>query len=296
MKAIPFALAALMCLQAHAACPPEGETRDSLRSLKAVNWALDDAGRRETVAMGLLDCLSEPDPELRDDLAFGALQQWMRSDQLSADAVRRIEQRLLPRLTIAGAEPSGFAGPFAALVLAEVARIDRLKPLLAPQERDALLAAACDYLRELRDYRGFDAREGWRHGVAHGADLLMQLALNTTLDKFQLERILDAVAHQVLPAGEHFYVYAEGERLARPVLFVARRGLHSRDEWTAWFTAIANAAAQPEGRPVTQASLARMHDAKAFLWPVYAAIQEGQDTGLRQRVLPGVIAALHALP
>jgi hypothetical protein len=294
MKTIVW-LTTVLCVAARAACPPDGETRESLRSLKAVNWQLDDAPRRTSLAQGLVDCLSDPDPELRDDLAFGALQQWMRAGQLDADGVRRIAQRLLPQLS-ASPEPTGFVAPFAALTLAEVARVDRLKPIFSPNERDALLGAAADYLRNLRDYRGFDARQGWRHGVAHGADLLMQLALNPALDKFQLDRILDAVAHQVVPAAEHFYIYGEGDRLARPVLFVARRGLHSADEWTAWFTTLANAAKPVEGQAPTQASLARLHDAKAFLWPVYAALQEGQDSALRARLTPGVTVALRALP
>lgn len=288
-------LLSLLCGAAQATCPPDGESRDSLRALKAVNWQLDDAARRAGLAQALMDCLADPDPELRDDLAFGALQQWMRAGQLDADGVRRIGQRLLPMLT-AGPDADGFAAPFAALLLAEVARVDRLKPILSPQERDALVGAAADYLRNLRDYRGFDPRQGWRHGVAHGADLLMQLALNPTLDKFQLDRILDAVAHQAVPAAEHFYIYGEGDRLARPVLFVARRGLHSTDEWTAWFTAIGAAAKPIEGQGPTQGSLARLHDAKAFLWPVYAALQEGQDAALRSRLMPGVTAALRALP
>src|SRR5437867_5022157 len=258
-----FAL--VVCATAHAVCPPDGESRESLRSLKAVNWQLDDAPRRAALAQALVDCLADPDPELRDDLASGALQQWMHAGQLDADGARRIAQRLLPQLSAGPAsDPEGFAAPFAALTLSEVARADRLKPIFAPAERDALLGAAADYLRNLRDYRGFDPRQGWRHGVAHGADLLMQLALNPALDKFQLDRILDAVAHQVVPAAEHFYIYGEGDRLARPVLFVARRGLHSTDEWTAWFTALANAAKPVEGQAPTQASLARLHDAKAL--------------------------------
>jgi hypothetical protein len=294
MKTFALVSALLLAVNAQAACPPEGESRDSLRALKAVNWQLDDANRRDALAAGLLDCLADPDPELRDDIAYGALQQWMRANQFDANSVRRIEQRLLPRLT--SNDTDGFAAPFAALTLAEVARVDRVKPIFTPAERDALLGSAADYVRNLRDYRGFDARQGWRHGVAHGADLLMQLAMNPALDKFQLDRILDAVAHQAVPAAEHFYVYGEGDRLARPVLFVGRRGVHSKDEWSAWFAAVAGAAAVPDGQAPTQASLARLHDAKAFLWPVYAALQEGSDAALRARMLPGVLAALRALP
>ena len=296
MKTIALLLAA-SCAVAHAACPPDGESRDSLRTLKAVNWQLDDSQRRAALAQGLADCLADPDPVLRDDLAFEALQQWMRAGQLDADTVRRLGQRLLPQLSVGPAsDPAGFAAPFAALTLSEVARVDRLRPIFTPAERDVLLGAAAEYLRNLRDYRGFDPRQGWRHGVAHGADLLMQLALNPALDKFQLDRILDAVAHQAVPASEHFYIYGEGDRLARPVLFVARRNLHSTDEWTAWFTALASAAKPVEGQAPTQVSLARLHDAKAFLWPVYAALQEGQDSALKARLMPGVTAALRALP
>ena len=61
------------------------------------------------------------------------------------------------------------------------------------------------------------------------ADLMLQLALNPALDKAQLDRMIAAVATQVTPPGEQFYVYGESARLARPVLYAALRGLH-----TAW--------------------------------------------------------------
>jgi hypothetical protein len=51
----------------------------------------------------------------------------------------------------------------------------------------------------VRDYRGFDTAEGWRHGVAHGADLALQLVLNPAVDKPQIERLLAAVGRQVAP-------------------------------------------------------------------------------------------------
>ena len=46
--------------------------------------------------------------------------------------------------------------------------------------------AAARYLQSVRDYRGFDEREGWRHGVAHGSDLIWQLAVNPRTSKSQL--------------------------------------------------------------------------------------------------------------
>jgi hypothetical protein len=38
----------------------------------------------------------------------------------------------------------------------------------------AALALAA-LVRSIRDYRGFDEREGWRHAVAHTSDAMLQL-------------------------------------------------------------------------------------------------------------------------
>src|SRR5204863_5540412 len=143
----------------------------------------------------------------------------------------------------------------------------RLAPLYSAPERDAFVTAAATYLAGVRDYRGFDAQEGWRHGVAHGADWALQLALNTALDKPQLDRLLDAIATQVLPPGEQSYVYGEGQRLAAPVFYIAKRGLHDTAFWTSWLGRIAGSATPSDGQP-TAAALARMHNAREFIWPL----------------------------
>ena len=148
----------------------------------------------------------------------------------------------------------------------------------------------------MRDYRGFDPQEGWRHGVAHGADWALQLSLNTALDKAQLDRLLDAISTQVLPSGGHSYIYGEGQRLMAPVFHIAKRGLHDSAFWTGWFGRIASMAALPEGQAFTAASLARAHNAREFIWPLYTSVQETPDAAQRERLLPGLKAAVRALP
>ena len=157
------------------------------------------------------------------------------------------------------------------------------------------MKAGADSLSRVRDYRGFSPREGWRHGVAHGADLLMQLALHPSLTRQEADAMLDALAVQVAPEGEHAYVFGEPERLARPVLVIARKGLHTPDEWKAW---LARAASVPGGREAfsSVAGLARRHNAQAFLQTLYVALQETQEAPLRERLLPPVRAALAAVP
>ena len=268
---------------ANAACP-----RAALAALAAPTFTVADAGQRQQLAVATLACLADPDPVARDELGFSALQAWMRAGALDAATVDTIRSTLLARLT--GADPEGFMRPFAALALAEVARIDRRTPFLTAAQRDELVNAASTYLAGVRDYRGFDARAGWRHGVAHGADLMLQLALNPALDKAAQLRMLAAIASQVAPAGEHFYLYGEGERLMAPVFYLARRDTLADTDWQAWFAQLAFGPATP----ATQATLARRHNLNGFLLPLYAALHENGDSGQRARLLPIVTKALMA--
>jgi hypothetical protein len=227
---------------------------------------------------------------LRDDLAFAAIQHWARTRQLAPATLQTIRTTLVARLT--ADDPDGFARPFAALTLAEVARADRIAPFLSADERAALVRSGTAYLAGVRDYRGFDEREGWRHGVAHGADLMLQLAVHPALDRAQLDALLAAIAAQVVPAG-HFYVYGEGDRLMAPVFYIGRRDVLSAEEWSAWFAALA--ARLPNGTPTTQATLAARHDLAAFLLPLYASLREQATPEMQARMLPGVKAALRML-
>jgi len=293
-----MALAMLAGSAAAQTCPPDGWSRESLAALKAAQWKLDDAARREALANGLLDCLANPDPLLRDQLAFEGLAAWMRAQQLSVPTMHRMTTTLAARLGADQPDPTGFAKPFAALVLSEVARADRVQPFLGTEERRQLVETAARYVAGVRDYRGFDPKDGWRHGVAHGADLLMQLAANPALIRADHERILEAVAAQVTPAGEHFYVYGEGERLARPVLLVARRGTLDATAWSTWLARVASAGSfnNWEAALRTPAGLARRHNLSAFLLVLYVGVRESADEGVRQTLLPGLTAALRNLP
>ncbi|MDL2358310.1 MAG: DUF2785 domain-containing protein [Pseudomonadota bacterium] len=277
--AIVVALA-LFGAQASAACPPAGD----MRALKSAQWVVDDPAARQVLALGMLDCLADPDPVLRDDIGFESLQTWMRTDKLDPATVRTVRTILLGRLQTPDAR--GFAQPFAALGLAEVARRDRRQAFLTTDERAELVRAACAYLAGLRDYRGFDPREGWRHGVAHGADLMLQLSLNALLDKAAHQAMLAAIGSQVVAAGAHFYIYGEGERLMAPVFYLARRDTLSAAEWDAWLARVIGATATPPER--TQAPLARRHNLLGFLLPLYASLSESEDTAQRARLLPVV--------
>jgi len=289
-------LAALLCVVgcgvAGASCPPGTTSKLALQILKQVEWKVADDNARQALALALLDCLASPDPELRDGVAFDAIAHWARAKALTPATLQSIRAALQPRL-LPDADSNGFAQPFAALTLAEVARADRVQPFLSDAERAELVRAATTYVTTLTDYRGFDATDGWRHGVAHGADLLLQLSLNLALDRGQLDAILAAVASQVMPASGHFYIYGEGERLMAPVFYIGRRGALSAADWSEWFARL-TAGRLKAGR-ATQASLAASHDLAAFLLPLYASLRESGTPEMQAQMLPGLGAAIRSL-
>jgi hypothetical protein len=276
-----------------AACPPDGQTRETLRALKESQWQITDAQQRQLSALSLLDCLANPEPQLRDDIAFEALSFWMRAELLTTETVLIIRQRLLTQIAHPStAQDAGFQQPFAALVLAEVARIDRRKAFMSEAQRQEMVDSAAQYLRNVRDYRGYDEKQGWRHGVAHAADWMMQLALNPALNKSQHLAMLDALAQQIRN-DNHFYHYGEGERLMTPVFYLGLRSALTSEEWDSWFNNLL--VTSLDLKKTSQASLARKHNLTAFFSALYLNLQESKQAALQEKLLPLVIKSLKKL-
>lgn len=274
-------------------CPPAGTDVASLQLLKQQNFALAEDVQRDALAMGLLDCLGDPDPALRDGVAYEGITAWLRANQLSEELRGRMRDRLYVLLD--EDDPEGFRQPFAALLLSEVARTDRMQPWMSDKERAVMVKRAAAYLESVRDYRGFDDAQGWRHGVAHGADWLLQLSLNPALEPAQLQLILAAVASQAVPGSPHAYIYGEPGRLARPVLYIAKRGVLSEAEWSAWFGALPERIGAPAKAYADSGWLMRRHDLLAFLTAIHLEADQSDDPQIQALKAP-VVAAMKTVP
>lgn len=276
-----------------AACPPDGKTQENLLALKESKWQIADAQQRQQSALALLDCLASPDPQLRDEIAFEALSFWMRGELLSSDTLHVIRQRLQTQISMPpAANDPGFQQPFAALVLAEVARVDRRKAFMNEEQRQDMVSKAAHYLSHVRDYRGYDEKQGWRHGVAHAADWMMQLSLNPALNKSQHSMMLEALAQQIRN-DQHFYQYGESERLMTPVFYLGLRSALTTEEWDNWFASLLLTSL--DLKKTTQASLARKHNLTTFFSALYLNLQESKQTALQEKFLPFVIKSLKKL-
>jgi hypothetical protein len=276
-------------------CPPDGYSRQQLDAAKANDFQPGDDISDDAFAVVLADCLGSPDPVLRDGIAYEGLTALLRGGRVSDAGKRTLLTKLSAALRSAGEDTQGFAKPFAALGLAEVARTDRVGPYLTTEERRGLVQSGVDYLVSIDDYRGFNEQEGWRHGIAHTADLLMQLALNDNVGATEHHVMLAAISSQISPSGI-FYHYGEPGRLARPVLYIAAKGTLSEDEWSTWFTTIAS----PEPLPswadtyTSDLGLAKRHNTSNFLRELYLNASLSQNDGIKA-LLPGTIEAIKAV-
>lgn len=271
----------LAALSPPPACPPAGLSRADLLSLRQLKFEVASAEERNLLALRLLGCLDDPDPVIRDGVVFEALSTWLRGRALSSATINALEASLGSTLR-GGKDAAGFRLPFAALILSEVARADRIEPVFTDAVRADLVELAAASLIRVDDYRGFHPTEGWRHGVAHGSDLVLQLALNPRVGAPGLRRLMEATATQIAPRGEVFYTFGEPERLARAVVFAYRRGLLEPAFWEAWFESLASPKPLADWGSAFRSveGLARRHNTLAFLHALsFAGRTAGDEAG-----------------
>lgn len=275
------------------ACTSTEWPRESLLKLKADGFLASDDADRQRMIEQLAACLASPDPELRDGIAYEGLSAMLRKNALDAQQLRNLRSAMYAQLLAEDAE--GVSRPFAALMLSELARTDRIEPWMDDAERAEMLAKAIDYMKSVRDYRGYDPVVGWRHAVAHAADWLMQLALNPKFDTAQLRQLTDAVATQVIASDGHAYVFGESGRLARPVIFAAKRGIRTEAEWQAWLGGIVAGLGDPALAYKNLNWLYARHNVSGFLDTLYLETDLSGDESLKPLNM-AVVNALKTMP
>lgn len=291
MKTLAAALLSSLALAAHGAptpqpCAPPADLKTE-----------SDPARIQQQAIALLPCLAELDPRLRDDIAFEQIAAWARDAKLEAATLQRLRADLVAVLDAKPAVPPDMAGvhqPFAVLTLAEVARADRLKPFMNDEQRAELVDRAARFLAGVRDYRGLVAGEGWRHGVAHGADLALQLGMNAALGPAERQLLLDAISSQVLADHRHAYRYGEGQRLARAALQLQLRLKPDEAALQAWLDRLLQPLKQAQAWDET--ALTDLHNLREFLWPLLAGVLDVTDAGQRERLQAPLQKTLRRLP
>jgi hypothetical protein len=272
--------------EVNAQCLSNKWQKKDLLKLKKDKFILKNTAEKEALALQLLHCLANPDPEIRDGIAFEALSHWLREGQLNQSIYIDMFNYLTRVIESKVNDPFGVYQSFSMLVLSEVARVDRKSPFLIDEQRARLVSVGSQYLTHLKDYRGFSKKVGWRHGIAHSSDLMLQVALNPAISKHQLDTILEALASQVNAYGQHAYTQGESKRMAMAVLYVFLRSEHSVVNWNNWLAKLTEPSPFKKWQEVYQseAGLIKLHNTQSFLYALYATIKPSKNEKLVQMV------------
>ncbi|MFN3212111.1 MAG: DUF2785 domain-containing protein [Henriciella sp.] len=273
-------------------CAFTDNDREALEAIRANKFADQQS---DAAAEEFASCLGSPDPFFRDKIGYEGLMTALRSGAVSEQARLALISEMLHNLNDT-AEP-GFLAPFSALALSELVRTDRVEAFLSEEERADIANQSAVYLTNVTDFRAYSDTEGWRHGVAHGADIALQLALNPNTDEASLRALRDAIAAQITARSGHAFTYGEPERLARPILFMASRNAFEAEDWTAWFAELSEPAPLAEWGDAFQSEidLARLHNLKSFAQVLYINASLSSNENLKP-IADEALNMLKALP
>ena len=187
------------------------------------------------------EMLGDPDPAVRDGLAYPVLASWV-STGVYDDLLERLGDGICGLMEDGVGEVGTdgvFRRSFAALVMAEIIERDtRMNALDDPTILgwgDRIMA----WLLAERDLRGWVPGKGWAHAVAHGADAISALARSPRIRASGVMILLDVVADRVLEPTPEFFVAGETDRLALAAMDALRRNLVDVEMMEPWLTRLA---------------------------------------------------------
>ncbi len=163
--------------------------------------------------------LRSPDPQVRDGQAYSTLATWIGNGVLGVDELRALGDEMVARF----ADPEIQARSFAPLILDSIVSQGVFEPSWVPPFERWYVAE--------EDLRGFDAKLGWLHAVAHGSDLLGALARVQAVEPVQMLRL--GIGRLLTPT-EYVLRDLEDDRLGFALTVALTRTDLSEDDAVSW--------------------------------------------------------------
>lgn len=222
--------------------------------------ALPESEPPDELAVELSGLLGSSDPHEREDIASTLLAAWVRRGVYD-DLLNGLGDGMVTALRRGLGEDGTdtvFRRSSSALLLAKAITRDTQADLLHPATVIGWGDRALSWLVRERDLRGLVPGNGWAHAVAHGADLVLALAMSRHCEADELSVLLDTVADRLLEPTDYRLVHAEDDRLAYATMGVLHRGLLGLDVLLPWVDRITSGWQDGDDRPT------REHDAVAY--------------------------------
>ncbi|MBS4537260.1 DUF2785 domain-containing protein [Clostridium sp. D2Q-11] len=221
----------------------QNELKRVLFSIKEEGYEVPGNIKPFDLALDMLTYIGTTESELRDDLIYVTFYKWIINDEFNKDELRKIvkialdDEHLFYKLGEVG--DSVFTRTFSVLVLALLVYKHREDNYLSKENINRIYNKVIKYIREEKDLRGYTEEKGWAHGMAHGADVLDELAQCDELEKDNLIIILDDIQNKI-SINYHPYIYEEDERMVTAVMSILNRDLIDEEEILGWIENFSN--------------------------------------------------------
>jgi hypothetical protein len=216
-----------------------GELKALLSKIQDDDYRIGEGRDYFLLTMEMAAHIGSPDPELRDDLVYDILANWITADHLDSGQLKQLldvcldGSHLFYRIGESETD-SVFTRSFSALAIALIIEAHRRHAFLSRDELRPARDRIEDYLLRERDLRGYVDGKGWAHAVAHGADMLDELARCSGLSEPEdLMRIL-SVIKTLAETNYYACIHEEDERLVTAVISVLDRKILADQAIIGW--------------------------------------------------------------
>ena len=264
-------------------------------SLAKNDYKIPEEHTLEELTEALFGYLGSTDPELRDDIGYIVYANFLKREVYSPEAIQAHVNTLLANLENGIGETetdSVFLRTFSVLFLAEIIYNDNKKSLLDKAQIGTVLSKALTYLTAEKDPRGFIPVKGWAHALAHTADLLQELGKNKSLDKSDLETILQGIASKLVQSTNWIYIHGEDDRLANTVIAILQREMISADFLENWLKSLIKPENSWKGSYADEGRSKAFNNTRNFLRSVLLAAKSTEELPDKEQTEAAIFDAL----
>ncbi|MCF8009371.1 MAG: DUF2785 domain-containing protein [Halanaerobiales bacterium] len=233
----------------------------------------------------MLDNIGVVDPKLRDDLIYLVLANWILDDLYNNQELVNIldtcldQNHLFYKLKNRG-DDSVFTRTFSALIIAVLINKDNKQQFLDKKKFLNTVNKTIKYYKEEKDLRGYIDNKGWAHSVAHGADIMDEIANNDKISPQICEDILNVISLKI-QISNYTYINGEDERMAQAVYSILTNKVLDSQKVNKWFKELVDINKLKNRNEYDRL----IFNIKSFLKSLYFKILSDQDLNNKNLIL-----------
>jgi len=260
-------------------CSEREQLISDLRRLQKNQYQLAGGEKAFDYIPLMLQYIGDPDPELRDELIYSTLCEWIcEKEYFSEDELLYIlsvitnENHLFYHIGNDG-DDTVFTRTFSVVAVVLILHQHRKRAFLEYDLFEKTKNDLIRYYREEKDLRGYLEDKGWAHGAAHGADAMNGLVQCKESGEAVYLEVLEAIK-KVLYNGKYTFGNEEDERITLVVYRMIKYNLMPHKAISDWIEGLCQCCGWEKSRSQYVARV----NTKNFIRSLYFKLMHNKST------------------